>query len=291
MSTAVTEQTTREIQAGIYPDLPNDVYHAAPGVSSSMLNDMLRSPLHCWARYLDPDREPQKPSAAMQLGTAVHTAALEPDRWESEYVVAPKCDRRTKAGKAEWEAFQEQAAGRTVVTQEQAHTAQAMARAVRTHPEAAALLAAGAAEHSVFHEHSCGELVKVRPDWWHPGALADLKTTGDASPGGFRRQVARMRYYLQAALYVDTVAAFIGERLPWYWIAVESEPPHAVAVYQADAEALERGRALYHRALSLFVECRRAGRWPGYPDQAQLLSLPGWALYDADKDVLDDPEF
>ncbi|QIT54127.1 hypothetical protein HC341_02175 [Aquisalimonas sp. 2447] len=288
MSTA-TATTTHDL-VGIHPGVAAADYHAAPGVSSTILKDVLRSPLHCWARHIDPERQPSAASEAMKLGTAVHTASLEPERWDREIAVAPRVDRRTKAGREAWASFQEEAAGRTVLTAEQAERAESMAEAVRGHPAAAGLLSDGLAECSLWHAEG-PELVKVRPDWWAPAALVDLKTTRDAGPAGFARQVAQMRYHLQAALYVDVVGSVTGETLPWYWIAVESEQPHAVAVYRADAETLARGRELYRRALALYSECRRSGRWPGYPESVQEIRLPGWALHDEPGQSMDDPEF
>lgn len=38
---------------------------------------------------------------ALVLGRAIHCALLEPDRWKSDFLVEPKFDKRTKAGKAD----------------------------------------------------------------------------------------------------------------------------------------------------------------------------------------------
>lgn len=290
METAA-ETTTTRFEPGIYPDLPAAAYHAAPAIDASMLKDVLRSPLHCWARHIDPNREEAEPSAAMQLGTALHAAVLEPATWASGYAVAPECDRRTKAGKETWARFQEEAAGKTVISRDHAERAEAMAAAVLRHPSAAALLRQGAAEHSAFYRWPSGDLLKVRPDWWSSEALVDVKKTKDASPGGFARQVAQLHYHLQAAFYIDTIGALTGEYLPWYWIAVEPEPPYAVAVYQADPECLAVGRDLYWRAFNLLLECEQSGSWPGYPETVQTLRLPGWALQDQEDPVLDEVAF
>ena len=288
---AIAKDIPASMSAGIYPDLPANEYHAGPGVSSTMLKDMLRSPLHCWARHLDPERPQSTPTPAMQLGSAVHTAVLEPERWDQDYAVAPRCDRRTKAGKETWAEFQASAGGRVVLTEDQAELVSRVAAATAEHPSAREMLEVGDAETSIFYDHPCGELVKVRPDWWARGQyLLDLKTTRNAGPG-FARQIAQLNYHMQAAFYVDVVEAVRGETLPWYWLAVETEPPYAVGVYQADAEMLSRGRELYRQALSLYAVCRQTGQWPGYSEKAQVIRLPGWALHDEDRDFLDDPEF
>ena len=271
----------QSFESGIYSDLANEDYHRGPGVSSSVLKDMLRSPLHCWSRHVDPARVPTSPTPAMILGSAVHTATLEPGLWADEYAVAPRCDRRTKAGKETWQAFQAEAAGRIVLSAEQGELAIQVANSTLSHPAASSLLETGVAEQSIFYDHPLGELVKVRPDWWASQQwLCDLKTTSDASPKGFARQVAQLNYHLQAAFYVDVVEAVTGECLPWYWIAVETQAPYAVAVYRASPELLEIGRQSYLQALALYTACRQTGSWPGYSLEPQVLELPGWALRD-----------
>jgi hypothetical protein len=120
--------------------MDNTAYHAHPAVSKSHLDLIARSPLHYWARYLDPNRIAPEPSPQMRLGTALHTHVLELSRWDEEIAVAPAMDRRTKAGKEAWQAFQDDAAGKTVITADDAEQVMAMGRAVMRHPAAAMLL-------------------------------------------------------------------------------------------------------------------------------------------------------
>jgi hypothetical protein len=98
------------------PPMNNTDYHTHPAISKSHLDQVAKSPLHYWARYLDPNRVVPEPTPAMAIGSAVHTHVLELDQWDARYVSAPDgIDRRTKAGKAEWEAFTTAATGRTVL--------------------------------------------------------------------------------------------------------------------------------------------------------------------------------
>lgn len=50
---------------------------------------------------------PVEQTDAMRLGTALHTLLLEPESYRARHPVAPKVDRRTNVGKAEWAAFLE----------------------------------------------------------------------------------------------------------------------------------------------------------------------------------------
>ena len=262
--------------------LDNADYHRHTAVSKSHLDLVARSPLHYWARYLDPNRVEPEQTAAMAIGSAVHTHILELDKWDATYVVAPEgIDRRTKDGKAAWAAFEAEAAGRTVISRADADLIAAMGRAVYGHPAAAMLLGLpGQAETThMWTDESTGLRCKCRPDWLtNDGSIVvDLKTTEDASPAGFRKSISSWRYHLQASWYLDGLQAATGQRPSQFvFVCVEKKWPHAVAVYAADDEMIAAGAATAARDLALLAECKATDAWPGYSDQIELISLPGW---------------
>lgn len=248
----------------------NAEYHADPAISASHLHAVARSPHHYWSRYLDPNRLPVEPTAAMRLGTLVHCAVLEPDQLQLRYGVVP--DRRSKEGKAAAERMA--ANGIEGVTAGDMMTAQCMADAVHRHPAAAALLANGKAEQSFWWDDlPTGMRCKCRPDWYNGTTIVDLKTTTDASPAGFARSVVQYRYHVQANHYL---AGTFAER--FVFIAVEKIYPFAVAVYELDTIAMQHGEALRRADLATIADCRATQEWPGYSDTCQALSLPQWAL-------------
>lgn len=261
--------------------LDNAAYHRHPAVSKSHLDQIARSPLHYWARYLDPNRVEPEPTPAMRLGTAVHTLTLEQDTFAERYVVAPQFDRRTKAGKEEWAAFEAEAAGRELISADDRATVSRMAEAVWTHPAAGALLKLkGKAEQSfLWTDEATGLECKCRPDWLaDDGSLiVDLKTTEDASPAGFRKSIANFRYHVQAAWYLHGLEqATVRRPEGFIFICVEKKPPHAVAVYVADGEMINAGGERALQDLERLAECRAAGRWPGYSEEIEPIGLPAW---------------
>lgn len=261
--------------------MDNTAYHAHPAVSKSHLDLIARSPLHYWARYLDPDRVAPEPTAAMRLGTALHTHVLELSRWDEEIAVAPPMDRRTKAGKESWAAFEAAATGRTVITADDAEEVMAMGRAVMRHPAAAMLLGLpGKAETThMWTDASTGLECKCRPDWLTDDGsiVVDLKTTKNASIQGFKRSVVDYRYHVQAGWYLHGLEQATGRRPDQFiFICVESTVPYACAVYAADAEMIERGHDQAMRDLAKLAVCKAADHWPSYSDQIETISLPGW---------------
>jgi len=268
--------------------LDNTEYHRHAAVSKSHLDLVARSPLHYWARYVDPKRVEPEPTPAMLLGTAVHTHILEPGEWGARYIAGPEAiDRRTKAGKEAWAAFEADAAGRTVISRNDADLVLAMGRAVRNHPAAAMLLQLpGAAETTwMWHDAATGLQCKCRPDWLTTDGrlIVDLKTTEDASPAGFRKSIANFRYHVQAAWYLDGVERATGRRPEQFlFVCVEKRAPHAVAVYAADAEMIDAGAKQARLDLDTLAVCKAADAWPGYSDQIEPISLPAWMRPKAD---------
>jgi len=74
-------------------DLTNEEYHAGEGLSSSALKVILRSAAHYNCPRVDRPK-----SKALTLGTAVHTAVLEPDEYVRNYRTTQQCSECTVKG-------------------------------------------------------------------------------------------------------------------------------------------------------------------------------------------------
>lgn len=260
-----------------HPGLTNEAYHAMEAVSPSRLKILARSPLHYYDQFLAEDREKREPTPAMQLGTALHTAVLEPELW-SQTVAVPKhsFDRRTKVGKELAAEFERESAGKLVLAPDDADQVRRMADAVRRHPAARFLLELpGRREASyTWTDPATGLACKCRPDWHSEDRriVVDVKTTRDASRLEFAKSIANLDYHVQAAWNQDAIGAeqFIT-------IAVESSRPFAVAVYPASGAMIAAGQRRIEAAMALLAECQATGVWPGYGDLVQEpIELPGW---------------
>jgi len=252
--------------------ITNEEYHADPAVSASHLKAVMQSPYHYWSRYVDPNRKPVEPTAAMKLGSLAHCAILEPEELLNRYgVCAP---RNTKAGKEQAERMAAQ--NMEAVTASDMALAMGMSAAVQAHPAAYALLKEGKAEQSFWWDDlATGMRCKCRPDWYQGSTIVDIKTTTDASPQAFARSVATFGYHIQAAHYLEG----LSDRCQRFvFVAVEKTYPHAVAVYELDGEALALGRTMRDNGMDVIAGCHAANVWPGYGDTTiQTISLPKWA--------------
>ena len=262
--------------------MENADYHRHFAVSKSGLDQIAKSPLHYWARFLDPDRVWTEPTPAMRLGTALHTHVLELSKWDEQIAVAPvDVNRRTKEGREQWAAFETAAKRKTVITADDADLVMRMGRSVFGHPAAAMLLGLpGKAETThMWTDAATGLQCKCRPDWLTDDGLlmVDVKTTEDASPRGFSRSIAQWRYHVQAAWYLDGLEQATGTRPEQFiFICVEKKAPFACAVYAADAEMIAAGAQTAARDLEVLATCKAADAWPGYSDQIEPISLPAW---------------
>jgi exodeoxyribonuclease VIII len=265
-------------------DQTNDEYHDGPGISKSHLDAIAsKSPMHYWHKYINPDREPRETTAAMNMGTAVHTAILEPDLLGSTIVQAPEVNKRTNAGKAEFEAFCNANKDKVIITASEYEAVQQIRDAVHRHPVASSLLMGGRSEQSVYAiDKETGELIKCRIDFLHnSGAYTlDVKTTDDSGPNGFGKSCANYRYPVQTAWYNRVMDTAFGEHPEqWIFLAVEKEPPYAIGIYVADYIDTARAAIAAQRDFERIIKHRRSGHWPDYGAEPLPLVLPSWAKF------------
>lgn len=271
---------------GIYTadQLSNAAYHSGPGISCTGLKKVAVSPAHF-------KRGEFKQTAAMAMGSATHSAILEPESFAKQYVTLPAGkDRRS----AEYKALCAAHGADNVLVSADASQIGAMQSAVRANPVANKWLyqEQGRNELSVYaKDPETGILVRCRFDrLLDRGFSPDLKTTTDASPRGFSNAIAKYGYAFQAAFYMDVYYWTTGDVLDGFgFIAVESKAPHNVMCYRLDDESIAVGREQYRSALNIYANCLESGVWDGYDgaSEEQMIGLPFWALEQSDSVEID----
>jgi hypothetical protein len=246
-------------------------------VRFSRLKQMARSPLHYWHACQTGDVDGGE-SLALRLGSGTHALLF---GQESRVVVYPG-QRRGKA----WDAFEEEHAGKIILTATEAKTAHGIVDAVRGHDLARALLWPEPADtDGVWYEHRIdwqrdGRMCRSTPDVYYADVIdrtvtiVDLKTTRDASPDWFCREAIRRAYHAQLVFYAEA----LGEdphHCDLRIVAVESKPPHAVVVWQLTPGAIEHGQMLIGQWWEQLRQCEDAGTWPGYTQAMQRLDVDG----------------
>jgi hypothetical protein len=123
---------------------------------------------------------------------------------------------------------------------------------------------------------------RMRADYLHPdNIIVDLKIVRSAHEKDFQRAVANYRYDMQAAWYRRGYATIQGLALSdvsFLFLAVESEPPHAINLFEASSKMLDHGTQSCEAALKSYLECSQKNHWPGYTETIKKLDLPNWML-------------
>ncbi|GAA4012683.1 hypothetical protein GCM10022408_26820 [Hymenobacter fastidiosus] len=208
--------TLSALEAHPRPDLlrlPYDDYRALPAIANSDLS-RLRDALN--GRY----EKPASMAGALGLGTAFHTALLEPDLYEG---------------------------GQPGINDSLIWW---MVEGVRLKPELVELLDTGTPEPScVFTEPGTGTLCKLRADLVVPTAdqgytIIDFKTTAARDYDHFLAQCSGYDYDRQAAFYLDALRA---DR--FLLVGVQKVEPFSVFTVEVSPHLLEEGRAKYLKLL------------------------------------------
>jgi len=276
------EYTGSVTPGNYYTGMPNDDYHQAAGISKSGLDLVNRSPAHfCYAA-------PRATTRAMTLGTAIHTALLEPERFAAEYMLLRDVkDRRASEYK---QALKIHGSEHTLTGPEADKVAGMQESVYADHHARELLESDGWREISgVSTDPDTGLVCRHRFDLLTAdGWAVDIKKTQDARHDAFQRSLFNYRYHVQAAFYLDQYEWITGERLKGFrFLAVEEESPHGAQIYQLDDGSLAIAREQYRADLRAYAECKKTQKWPCYDSAPKLLSLPGWVLAQYENDLED----
>lgn len=251
------------------------------------------------AKVLLGKRPPVPDSDALAFGRLVHTVILEPHKLDTYAVLDPEIiGVKANGDKAEnptatkaWRdaVFNAKRDGLSIVGPATLTKAEAMAEAIRNHPEAGRLLAqATHHEVSAYADHPSGARVRARFDLIGPGFIGDIKTCRDADPENFGRVVNALMYHVSAANYIDTARANGLNVDRFDLICVEKEPTpggdYRVSVLELHTDAITKGRDLMTEACQRWLALGKRIDLPHYGDGRHVVDLPPYA-YDDDFEI------
>lgn len=266
---------------GIYPNITNDEYHQGLGISKSGLWTIYKkTPAHY--RFAPP-----KQSQAFDLGTACHTAILEPEKFEATVFRGPD-DRR---GNKWQDAIAEAAClGKLLLTGPDYDKALLIRDAVHADAWLNALIVSphSQVEHSAYwNDPETGALCRSRPDLYRSdlGVIVDVKTTTSAHPDDFARSVVNYGYHAQEAFYTDGHIASGQPVNGFVFLAWEKESPYVTARYELPPSIVDEGRAICRKALATYAECVSKDHWPGYSGEITELQFKRWSYAETQPDM------
>ena len=277
----IERECGRIIGPGLYHDLSNEEYHRAPGISKSGLDLIASNPSkYMWQQGAPVDTEKLD---ALDAGTALHCALLEPAEFDSRFIVMPEFNLRTVDGRASRDSFMAETTGegKIVLTAEVHRQLRLMRGSAHAHPVVQMIMEArGYNEASIFwNDKDTGVMCRVRPDrhiWTDDlgPVIVDVKKCADITR--FEHHVEEYRYHVQHAMYVDGYRNHYNED-PLFWFLVVdstcSAGRYRVDVVDLPPEWVDAGQELYRRDLETYNACRQHNDWL----HVRTLNRPRWA--------------
>lgn len=239
--------------------ISNDDYHSQHDyISSSGLKIIYdKSVFH----YLN--QEKSEPTNALVVGSATHTAILEPHNFDKEFLVIPKINKRTNAGKEEYQMCLQKAEkeNKYLLEEKDFDLIENLKKGVFEDKDSKTLINyakdKGLIEQSHFGQHE-GVKMRIRPDIDIPEAemLADLKTVDNNSRDAFRAKCNYYHWDLQAIMY-----CFVRNYTPYNfrWIVVEKKHPYSSQVYKMHPSTIDRGREKFFEAFEDYKKYMHTG--------------------------------
>ena len=278
---------TTDLMTGLHLDIPDDEYRTVPGLSSTGIKEMLKTPAHYqWARTHRRER------IAFDVGHAAHAKILGVGLGVIAYPdehLTPSGNVSTKAATVQWAADQREA-GLVPISPDQIATVDDMAEAVARHPIAGRLIGSGSGHPEVsllWDDPDTGVRCKGRIDWLCDEPIAvDLKTARTADPRLFGRTAAGYGYGEQAIHYLNGLAATRGDTdARFFQVLVETDAPHFVSVVELDETFRMLATERVRRAIDTYAECQATGEWPAYPALIHPVAAPAWYGDDLEEEM------
>lgn len=270
---------------GVYRSIPIDVYFepalfgGVPSISSSGLRTIFhRSPKAYWSTSpYNPKRKESEDKEAFIFGRAAHHLLLGQPRFNQSFVVRPSEVVSNSTGElVKWNGHRKEcirwleteiAAGRTILTPDQAENIIGMAEELSMHPLVKrGAITGGETELSYFwRDAETGIWLRWRPDSTPNDSddHVDIKTTRDIR--FVQKAIEDFGYEQQGGLgRVATRELLNREMKSFALLFVEKTSPWDNALVELKSSELDRGERMNRAALRIFWKCWRAKEWPGY---------------------------
>ena len=253
----------------IIKDLSNERYHAQHGISSSAVKTVCKKSIAHWKG------EKRTATPAMMMGTAVHSLLLEEDR---DLVIKGPKTKQSKAFAEQKEALKDE---QVLLTEVEYNTAHCIAKGALANPACKAALRHKdrVNESSIFE--TCprsGLILKTRPDLLIESeeTVFDLKTTIDASPTGFAREVVKYAYHVQAFFYIYVCQLAGLDVKRFSFLAVEKSAPYVAHRFDMSPEYLSNAEETVYRTLDQIAAAEENEDFSTGWGENTVLVLPKW---------------
>lgn len=250
-------------------------YFKIKALSNSALTCLKQSPEVFRDRYIL--GKPQAESDAFRIGSAVHCMVLEPHLFSERYAAAPRVDKRTKQGKADWEIFQSAVGGRELLTEDENAEIIATAQAFGKHAELVDMLSSEKIIEQPIYFELFGQQFKAKPDCviLSRSTIIDIKTTASVKPRKFAWSAIDYGYHRQAAIYMHACELKYQKPFRFLFACVEKKYPYEVSVSELDGEDVADGWDQVEKLVEEYQRRKEKNYWlPKHSSGIVPLRLP-----------------
>lgn len=286
----MSETTT--INPGLFFGISDAEYRAIPAMSQSELKAFMRDPELYYHQWIACDIAIPPRTASMQLGCDIEDWLL--TRTCGDVVVIPD-DVLSASGSrsgGKWKTWSAENQDKRQLKQHEwdslAAQLAAITKNVEAHKQAAQLITKPWDRHPVvIWENDHGFLCKAQLDLLKNidsrRFAVDIKSADNASPKAFERKIEAYGYEVQAAWYMEGLAAVGHACDQFIFIVVEASvdakpTANKVETIALSEEYLELGRKKIDTALTRYRECQESSQWHSRTwGQIAVLSPSRWA--------------
>jgi hypothetical protein len=239
-------------------EMSESEYRSLPALNASRFKAFHRSPYH----FLN--QKEVETTEAMKIGTAIHTACLEPNLYDSSIGFLPDVDGRTTEGKAIKKEFEAKYAGKTILKAASKEVVDRAVSAIVRSDEWDAIRAnKGMRYEQVLMCDLFGTACKSRLDLIDvdAGIIRDIKSCDDASIVRFSYTVKDRLYWLQAGFYTLMAEQVFNKRFNFEFIAVETSDPSVALFHPVDEQELLKWKRIVEGLLHHYKVCENTGVW------------------------------
>ena len=264
---------------GVYTHLSNFDYHHDNRLSRSGILKLMDNPAKFKYHYIDNNEEASE-TKNLTLGSAIHTACLEPHLLYERYAFYPEgIDARHKAGKEIKEANKDKKM-LTFDDQKMLLDIQQSIFNNKIYQDHIQNNNNGMIECSLLYTSKVENIkLKSRPDFFNDNVVIDLKSCASIKQRDFENSMAIYGYHIQAAMIQDALEQLTGKLYnDFIFLLVEKEPPYICKSYYLSPKAIEIGRQQYISTLHYYNYLIKTNLWDEENNLMSIATLPSWYL-------------
>lgn len=273
-----------DFKIGLHPGISRADYDSVIALNQSSIKLIdERHVKAAWRRLHHPD----PPSEAMIQGSAFHCLLLEPKMFAERFVARPHWDMRKKADKLEREVWESENPGwqlRDEIEIEKLGELQLQVAMLKAHPIVGEWIKhAKAYECAVFweddvHGFPCKALIDAISVVNGRTIVWDPKTTRDATPAFWRKEINNRNYMVQAEWTIQGLNAVAPADRDFFFVALETKGEMDIGLYEVGALSRFEARHRIRKACKKWQRAQETGIYPGAPTAPQMIDAPKYAM-------------